>query len=212
MNKILRGAFVSLSLYLTASPPAALAQTTEILERGPHHQIVQTITPDGATNTFVELRTGLGRWSDADGGWALASLEIEKVNGVFLSRKTQYQAIFANDATAPKGTIDLLMVNGARFRVRPMGLAYTEVKDGQPGKSVFVAELQSSAPVQVSDTEVIYPGALNEADLMCRLSLAGAESDVVIRRRLPQPRDLQLKQLYDQHHSVGARYSRRDRP
>src|SRR5437660_460186 len=68
---ILRGAFVSLSLCLIASPPAAVAQTTEILERGPHHQIVQTITPDGATNTFVELRTGLGRWSDADGGgWA----------------------------------------------------------------------------------------------------------------------------------------------
>ena len=111
---------------------------------------------------------------------------------MFLSRKTQYQAIFAEDATASEGTIDLLMVNGARSRVRPIGLAYTEIKDGQPGKSVFVSELQSSAPAQVSDTEVVYPGALNEADLRFRLSLAGAEQDVVIRRRLARPRDLQL--------------------
>jgi len=154
---------ISLFLPLAALSPAAFAQTVQILERGPHHQIVQTIDLDGVTNTFVELRTGLGRWSDADGGWVLASLEIEKVNGVFLSRKTQYQAIFANDATASEGTIDLLMVNGARFRARPMGLAYTEVKDGQPGKSVFVAELQASAPAQVSDTELIYPGALKRS-------------------------------------------------
>ena len=31
-------------------------------------------------------------------------MEIEKVNGVFMSRKTQYQAIFANDATASQAT------------------------------------------------------------------------------------------------------------
>src|SRR2546430_10117523 len=184
---------ISLFVPLAVFSPAALAQTTEILERGHDHQIVQTISPDGVTNTFVEMRTGLGRWSEADGGgWVLASLEIEKVNGVFLSRKTQYQAIFANDATASEGTIDLQMVNGARFRVRPMGLAYTEVKDGKPGRSVFVAELQASTPALVSSTELIYPGALNQADLLFRLSLAGPEQDVVIRRRLPNPQDLQM--------------------
>ena len=103
------------SLVLLAA--AAFAQSTSILERGPHHQVVQTVSPDGSTNSFVELRTGLGRWSDADGGgWVLASLEIEKVNGVFLSRKTQYQAIFATNATASEGTIDLQMLNGARLR------------------------------------------------------------------------------------------------
>ena len=92
-----------------------------------------------------------------DGGWVLASAEIELVNGVFLARKSQYQAIFATNATAAEGTIDLQMVDGARFRVRPMGIAYTEIKNGQPGRSVFVAELQASTPALVSSVELIYP-------------------------------------------------------
>ena len=49
---------ISLFLPLAALSPAASAQTTAVIERGPHHQIVQTVSPDGSTNTFVELRTG----------------------------------------------------------------------------------------------------------------------------------------------------------
>src|SRR5437773_10493639 len=188
-RKVLWG--ICLFLPLAALSPAASAQTTTVIERGPHHQVVQTVLPDGSTNSFVELRTGLGRWSDADGGWELASLEIEKVNGVFLSRKTQYQAIFATNATAPEGTIDLQMLSGARFRVRPIGIAYTEFKNGQAGKSAFVEELRASASDLTGATEVAYPGALGSADLSYELSLAGAEQNVVFRQGLPSPRDFQ---------------------
>ncbi|PYL00259.1 MAG: hypothetical protein DME19_05730 [Verrucomicrobia bacterium] len=149
--------------------------------------------PDGSTNSFVELRTGLGRWSDVDGGWVLASMEIEQVNGVFLSRKTQYQAILATNATASEGTIDLQMVNGARFRVRPMGIAYTEIKNGQPGRSVFVAELQSSdyaGPGKVPIHRYIPDGWI-DLDKICPECIKSLQHPVAdalpSTRRLAQP-------------------------
>jgi len=100
--------------------------------------------------------------------------------------------IFGDGATATNGTIDLLMVNSARFRVRPTGIAYTEFKDGQPGKSVFVAELQSSSAELTGSTEVTYVAALGSADLRYDLSLAGLEQNVVFRQRPPRAQDLQM--------------------
>src|SRR5206468_12669839 len=101
-------------------------------------------------------------------------------------------AIFATNATASEGTIDLQMLNGARLRVRPMGIAYTEFKDGQAGKSAFVEELRASAADLTGVGEVLYPGALGSADLSYELSLAGAEQNVVFRQGLPSPRDFQM--------------------
>src|SRR5437870_5759905 len=113
---------------------ATAAETTTVLERGPHAQVVQTVSDAvdeqgqtvSVTNTFTQLQTGLNRWSDADGGWVLASEQIDRVNGTLVAWQTQHHVSFGDRADAANGTIDLAMVNGARFRVRPTGIAYTE--------------------------------------------------------------------------------------
>jgi hypothetical protein len=187
-------------LFACGAADAASIETTIVLERGPHSQVVQTVSPAvddqgkavSVTNTFTQLQTGLNRWSEAEGGWVPASEQIERVNGTLVGRQTQHQVIFADRADATDGTIDLLMVSGARFRVRPAGIAYTEFKDGQPGKSVFVAELQNTSAELTASTEVTYVAALGSADLRYDLSLAGLEQNVVFRLRPPRPQDLQM--------------------
>src|SRR5206468_4723727 len=140
---------------------------------------------------FTELQTGLNRWSEP-GGWVPAAVRIELVNGTLVSRQTQAQVTFANSAASAGGTINLVMVNGARFRVRPMGIAYTEFKDGQPGRSVFVAELQPSTAALTASDQVSYPAAFDYGDLAYDLSLAGLEQNVIFRRQLPRPEDFQM--------------------
>src|SRR6266536_1823206 len=75
----------------------------------------------------------------------LPAAGAELVNGLPLARKTQYQATFGATLDASVGAVDVLMPDGKRFRARPAGIAYTEFKSGQPGKSVFVAETKASA-------------------------------------------------------------------
>src|SRR5437016_12230531 len=79
--------------------PTSVAQRVEVIERGPHHAVVQTILPDGTTNQFTQLQTGLNRWSEADRQYVPTSDEVELVNGVPLARKTQYQVIFSYPST-----------------------------------------------------------------------------------------------------------------
>jgi hypothetical protein len=187
-------------LFACGAAAAATIETTSVLERGLHSQVVQTVSPAvddqgnavSVTNTFTQLQTGLNRWSEADGGWVPAVDRIERVNGMLVARQTQHQVIFGDGADATDGTIDLLMINGARFRIRPAGIAYTEFKDGQPGKSVFVAELQNSSAELTASTEVTYVAALGIADLRYDLSLAGLEQNVVFRQRPPRAQDLQM--------------------
>jgi hypothetical protein len=138
------------------------------------------------------LQTGLSRWSKANGGWVPAAEQIERVNGSLLARQTQNQVIFGDTANAADGTIDLLMVNGARFRIRPVGIAYTEFRDGQQGRSVYITKLQSSAAVLTASNQVTYFAALEYGDFAYDLSLAGLEQNVVLRQRLPRPQDLQM--------------------
>ena len=187
-------------LFSTVAAAGATTVTTTVLERGPHSQIVQSVSaavdeqgkPVSVTNTFTQLQTGLNRWSQVDGAWVSASEQVERVNGTLVARQTQHQVIFADRADATNGTIDLTMVNGARFRVRPTGIAYTEFTDGQPGRSVFVAELQSSAAQLTAPNEIAYFAALEYGDLAYDLSLAGLEQNVVFRQRPPRPQDLQM--------------------
>ncbi len=163
-----------------------------VIERGPHHAVYQSVLADGTTNSFTLLETGIHRWSKTDGGWIPAVAAIETVNGAIVARQTQHQVVFGESANSKDGTIDLLMVNGARFRVRPIGIAYTEFKNGQPGKSVFIEQLQDSKAELTGSAQVTYFGALGSADLCYDVTLAGLEQNVVFRERLPAPNDLQM--------------------
>src|SRR5438046_6234783 len=60
---LLAVAYVGVALF----SPTSFAQRVEVIERGPHHAVVQAILPDGTTNQFTQLQTGLNRRSEVDG-------------------------------------------------------------------------------------------------------------------------------------------------
>jgi Calx-beta domain-containing protein len=183
-----------LCLIVIARP--AGAQESTIIERGAHHDVIQTILPDGSTNSFNHLQTGLNRWSEADNQYVPASAEVEVVNGLPLARKTQYQVIFGTTSAAPEGAVDVLMLDGRRLRVRPIGLAYTEYSAGQPGRSAFVGETNVSAAEVTGPSEVTYANALSgvSASVRYRVSVAGLEQDIVLTSALPLPGEFQMNE------------------
>jgi len=171
---------------------AAGTELTTVIARGPHENVIQTVQPDGTTNTFTHLQTGLNRWSGTE--YIPASAEVEVVNGVPLARKTQYQVIFGATLDAPEGAVDCLMPDRRRFRVRPQGIAYTEFQSGQPGRSVFVAETKASTPEVTGRSEVTYTDALSggAGSIRYHVSISGLEQDFLLAGQLPKPSDFQM--------------------
>ena len=161
-------------------PVHAQTINTRVIEWGPHHRVIESVDADGSTNTFTQLQTGLNRWSEADKQFVPASDEAELINGVAIARKAQFQVIFGTTLDALEGTVDLMMLGGQRFRARPMGLAYTEFKGGQPGPSVFVAETKGVAFDVTGRSEVTYPDALTggaSGSIRYRMAIGGLERD-----------------------------------
>jgi hypothetical protein len=183
-------------LCLIAIARPAGAQESTVVERGPHHAVIQSVLPDGTTNTFTHLQTGLNRWLEADRLWVPASDEVERVNGVALARKTQYQVIFGTTLNAPEGAVDILLADGRRLRARPTGIAYTEFQSGRSGKSVFVGEAQASAAEIAGRNEVTYANALTgiPASVRYRVAVSGLEQDIVLGSALPPPSEFQMNE------------------
>jgi len=175
MNTRLSVLIVSMFSIVGRSHAASDAAVTTALERRPQETLWQTINSDGSTNSYTHLANGLNRWSESDKGYVPANAVIEEVNGTFIARQTAHQVIFSQSSDVTEGTIDLLVPDGRRFRVRPAGLAYTEFKDGQPGRSVFIAELNSAKAELTSANQVTYFNAIDGADVQYDLSLAGLE-------------------------------------
>lgn len=174
------------------SHAATTAGSAIALERGAHHAVWQWTTPEGETNEFTELRTGMNRWSGDS--FIPANDSIEQVNGVYLARQSAHQVIFAPSADAAEGAIDLQLPDGSRFRVRPAGLAYTEFDQARPGRSAFVLELQNASPELTAHNQVTYFDAMEGVDLQYDLSLAGLEQNVVVHQRLPRPSAMGLSE------------------
>jgi hypothetical protein len=105
--------------------------------------------------------------------------------------------IFGTTLDMPEGAVDVLMLDGRRFRARPTGIAYTEYSAGQPGRSVSVAETNASAAEITGSSEVTYPNALSggaSASVRYRVSIHGLEQDVVLASALPPPAELQMNE------------------
>jgi hypothetical protein len=170
-----------------------------IQEEGAHQRVWSRITTrerngqlQYVTNSFVQLQTGLNRWSALENKWVESSDEIELFLNGAIARKTAHQVIFAPTTIDPNGTIDLLMPDGIRLRWQVIGLAYTEENTGT---SVFVGEVVQSNGQLVGRNEVIYPSAFDngiQADIRYTQNLSGLEQDIILRKQLPDPREFGL--------------------
>jgi hypothetical protein len=187
-RNILWAAFLALPTHSAQSPP--LNSEPVVLERGPHEQRIQytTRTTDAngtetETNSYVQLQTGLNRWSAQAQQYVAASPLIEVVNGHGIVQNTQHRAVFSQNLLDPNGTIDLLTPGGDRLVTQPVGIALTEA---DTGKSVFLAEVKPTQGILFDAQTFIYPNAFDQfkASIAIRSHLAGIESDVILEEKI----------------------------
>src|SRR6478609_8708167 len=110
-------------LSLPAALPAQndVAPVSAVLERGPHHRVVERVLaetlPDGTVrerkSSYTELATGMHYIKD--GQWQESKEEIEIFEGAAVARQGAHQVIFAANLNSP-GAIDLVAPDGKRFR------------------------------------------------------------------------------------------------
>ncbi|HEY6186023.1 MAG TPA: hypothetical protein VIW67_27515, partial [Terriglobales bacterium] len=117
-----------LSTFLNAFPTAAAPIEPAIAERGPHHRVWRTVTSSFTqagreiyrTNSYTELATGMHYFKD--GTWQNSKEEIELFEGGAVARQGQHSVIFLPNINTA-GAIDLLAVDGNRFRSHILGVA-----------------------------------------------------------------------------------------
>jgi len=186
---------VPLEISLSAQQLALRSDEVQVVERGPHHRVWQRVTPYVTsyqktylrTNSYVEIATGMHYWKD---GWFESQEVIELFPDGAIARQGQHQVIFTPNLNTA-GAIDLLTVDGKRFRSEVLGLAYT---DAATGKSALIAEPKDCLG-EISGNKVIYRDAFSGpfvADVRYTYTRGNFEQDVVIRQTPPSPADYGL--------------------
>lgn len=182
-NSWMTSALCLLTLAAGASGVLAAPSDPVIIERGPHHRVVERRVGD-RKSSYTELATGLHYWQD--GQWADSREEIEIFQGTALARQGQHQVIFAANLNSP-GAIDLLAPDGKRFRSHILGLAYT---DYVSGRSVLIAEVRDTIGAVLPPNQVIYQDAFAGdcvADVRFTYTKAGFEQDIILLTSPPSP-------------------------
>jgi hypothetical protein len=166
----------------------------KIVERGPHHRLIETQTSvtdaDGfervVVGSCVELATGMHAQDPATGEWVETQATFALAPTAAVADKTAHKVRLAGNLNT-EGAVHIVLPDGRRLRGHVLGLS---LFDRATGKSVTVAEVKASnglllAPAQ--DT-VLYADCFTggvSADVVYRLSRAGLEQDVFIRAKLP---------------------------
>jgi len=187
----------SLGLLALAHYSAAAPSDPQVVERGPHHRVIERTVPEtrldgtmaGRKSGYTELATGLHYWKD--GQWLDSKEEIEIFQGVAVARQGQHQVIFSANINSP-GAIDLLAPDGKRFRSHVLGLAYT---DYASGRSVMIAEVKDSIGAVLPPNQVIYQDAFSGdclADVRFSYTRNAFEQDIILLTAPPSPAQWQM--------------------
>src|ERR1043166_9863640 len=141
------------------------------------------------TNQYEQIGSGLNYLTEK--GWAPSRAEFELFENGDIARHGQNQLICSPSAnSAPM--LDVLAVDGKRFRTRVLGIIYAE--PGPDGRSVLVAETKDSIGQldPSSPSQIVYPEAFDSndgihADLIIIYRKGGWEQNVVFRTQPPDP-------------------------
>ncbi len=158
----------TLSLSLCAQEPVSMSQRAQqagysVTGIGAHHQVwsrlTRTTNETGVvtlrTNSFVQLATGLNRWST--NRWIESQPElVETPNGI-IGRKTQHKTLFSDNINSA-GSVRIKMSDGQWFKGHPLCLAY---RDNSIGSNVFIAKIHDSFGQIVGSNRVVYPDAFD---------------------------------------------------
>jgi hypothetical protein len=168
-------------------PDSSLA--LEVVERGPHHAIIQTVRQvrdeTGAmsmvTNSYTELANGMNVL-DANGQYQPAEAVFELFNNGVIARKTAHQVILAPSPVA-EVPVDLLMPDGLRLTSRVIGI---NLYDSASGQSTLIGETRDCAGKLVGLDTVVFADAFDgvDADLVYHLSRGGLSQEIIVRENL----------------------------
>ena len=197
MNMKIHFSAILLAAFVAPQAKAALPQPMEV-ERGPHHRTWATVSeiqsPRGVikrTNSYVELQTGLHRWTDQ--GWVETDPRIEIFEDGAIVRNLQYQVIFSPNL-ADGGSLDILLPNvGGQQRLRGhlLGLAYRE-----GDQFVFVSEVKDCAGQLggAEQNELIFFDAFTDfhIDVKYVAQRGKFSQSIIIHDRLPHPHEVGL--------------------
>ena len=166
-------------------------RTSQIVERGPHHQTVEYVESHTnrtaglvtKTNRVTTLKTGMNR--QVNGEWIESIPELKAVAGGARASGGAHEVFFKSDAAAA-AVVQITLPGGARLSGHVLGLYYYDAASGQ---SVRLATIKSSSGEILPDNEVVYRDCFDglTADLKYRYEAGRLEQDVVIRENPAPP-------------------------
>jgi F5/8 type C domain-containing protein len=167
----------------------SLAQVPEttVVERGPHHQVWQTVTietdevgnPISSTNVFVELATGLSYLNPTTSQWEESEAKFQvTADGHAVAAKGQHQVIIAQNINSG-GSVDLFLPDGQRLLSNPMGLSFYDTSSGQ---SILLGEVKDCVGELVSPNVMVFADAFTDirAALKYSYTKSGFSQDVIL--------------------------------
>jgi hypothetical protein len=162
--------------------------TYQVVERGPHHRVVETTRTqlDGAGNPvvrkgrFTELHNGMHYFEQ--GEWRESEETIQAHPRGAAALKGPHKVIFSANlkAEGPEGAIDVLLPDNQRLRINVVGLAWN---DPVSARTVWIGQVKDSVGVILPPNQVLYEDAFEgiRADVRLTYTTGGLESDVILR-------------------------------
>jgi hypothetical protein len=191
--------FACLAQNLAPIPAPALARagSSTVLERGPHHRVVEwtgrTADANGQsltfTNHYTEVATGL-HYRDEKGRWQETVAEFVRVPGGYVAARGPHQVALTADISTP-GAVTIVTPEGRTLHSAPVLLAYI---DHASGETVRLADLKPATGELIAPNVVLYTDAFDTlaADVRATYTAGGFECDVILRKQLPDPATLGL--------------------
>lgn len=186
--------FLSIFWQTVGQPINRIDEPAEIVSRGPHTQIWQSISttydaigdPHPLTNTIVQLQTGLNRWDAINKTWVNAEPDFQADEAQYSANKLQYPVKISKNANDNAGAISIQTGPQDGLTLKCIGMAYYSAKAGQ---SAYIALIKNSLAQQVKNGVFIWADAFAgvHADIRCQVSLDSVENDVILKEQLPDP-------------------------
>jgi hypothetical protein len=164
-----------------------------VVERGPHHNVVQNIEvfqENGQaitrTNYFTELGSGINFWSAEQNLYVPSSDEIELLETGAIYRKGQYQLKFASNINDANGAVEWTPEAGKHLILQTIGIAIVEEASGD---SIWLGQIKDTQGFLTARNEVTYPSCFDQIDADVRISVSpsGFQNDVVLKENIVDP-------------------------
>ncbi len=178
---------------LPTARPAGQPPDYSVIERGPHHRVMASVTwtTNAAgrvlahTNSYTELQTAMSVQNPDTGQWQDSSPDFEITpDGHAVAAHCQHRVIVAPGLLAPEGLVDLVMPGGTvRLRSAVLGL---NLFDPVSGKSLQIAGARECAGRQTAPNAITFFDAFEglKADVRLRNEVGQFHQEVLLKEKL----------------------------